>query len=314
MAKALPKWDTHDVESLREFSNTRLIAVDLDGTLIHSSSDKIFENILSLSSHLNHPRYKVALTLATGRTLFGTLPMLEKLALPKGRPIVLYNGSLVVRNGIFDVIHKKTISALSLRTILEYSCHFHVRIYAYLYNDPTQSLFHSHDDYEYVLGWSETSRPRTEFNRMPIRWQSELDPGEIQPSAILIDTSENPVAAGDLETALIEMADISVTRSGTSYLEIRPQGSNKGTALAVISEFLNISKDEILALGDNDNDAEMLAWAGIGVAISNCSPVALANSDYVCKYDVSRGAVEVLRLIKTARYYFFEPTKKADGR
>jgi len=131
----------------------------------------------------------------------------------------------------------------------------------------------------------------------------------VEPSAILIDTSERPSAATTIEKFISETGAVTVTRSGTKYLEVRPKGSNKGVALQCAGDFLGLSRDEVLALGDNDNDIEMLEGAGIGVAVSEASPAAVASADYICRKGVAEGAVEVLRLVKHARHYFFRPTK-----
>src|SRR5256885_7951749 len=115
MAEPLPRWETHDVEDLRRFSRIKLIVADLDGTLIPSN---LSQTIQELASSLSHHRYKVTLTLATGRTLAGVRPLVEKLSLASGAPLILYNGSIVVKNGTFSIIDRKSISLESLQDIL----------------------------------------------------------------------------------------------------------------------------------------------------------------------------------------------------
>ena len=310
MAETLPNW-LHDVEALRRFAKIRLIVIDLDGTLISSAQpNPLLNTIKDLVRSLNHHRYKVGLTIATGRTLAGVRPVLETLPLHKGVPLILYNGSLVVRNGTFKVIERRTISLESLQQIIETSSNHCVRTFAYFYNDP---WFEAQDvsEHEYVMGWTSNCEPGHEFNNMPVRWLSTPEVGKtIEPSALLIDTSNDPTAAAQIELELANIHDISITRSGIRYIEVRPKGSNKGIALERIANDTDLTRDEILALGDNDNDSEMLTWAGIGVAISEASPTALTSSDYVCHYGVYEGVVEALRLVRLARRYFFHPTKK----
>lgn len=307
MAEPIPRWETHDVEDLRRFAQIKLIVADLDGTLIPSD---LSQTIQELSSSLSHHRYKVTLTLATGRTLAGVGPLLEKLNLPIGAPLVLYNGSIVVKNGPFSIVDRKTIPLESLQDILRISLNHRVRTLAYFYTDP---LFapEEMENHEFVLGWTSKCEPCREFNNMPVRWLNAYS-GDllIEPSSILIETSSDPGAAPVVEDCLSGVSDISVTRSSSLYIEIRPRGSNKGTALESIAKAQGLRRDEILALGDNDNDAEMLSWAGIGVAIAKASPHALMSSDYVCRRGVFEGAVEVLRLVKHAKHYFSQPARK----
>ena len=85
----------------------------------------------------------------------------------------------------------------------------------------------------------------------------------------------------EIEQLLLEINGISFTRSGLSFIEIRPAGSNKGAALASAAEVLGLQRENLLALGDNDNDMEMLLWAGVGVAIAGASNAALEASRFV---------------------------------
>ena len=48
-----------------------------------------------------------------------------------------------------------------------------------------------------------------------------------------------------------------------------PKGINKEQALEVLEEYLNIDKSEVLAIGDNINDLEMIKNSGVGIAVAN---------------------------------------------
>jgi hydroxymethylpyrimidine pyrophosphatase-like HAD family hydrolase len=79
MPQFLPSWDTHDVDSLREFAEICLIAVDLDGTLLRSPTAAVPPTIERLRRKLR--RYgHVKLTIATGRALRGTVEFAEHLS------------------------------------------------------------------------------------------------------------------------------------------------------------------------------------------------------------------------------------------
>jgi Cof subfamily protein (haloacid dehalogenase superfamily) len=62
---------------------------------------------------------------------------------------------------------------------------------------------------------------------------------------------------------------LSMSRSGAALLDINAAGVNKGEALRALSKKFGFSLEETMALGDNDNDAEMLRAAGIPVAPQN---------------------------------------------
>jgi len=72
-----------------------------------------------------------------------------------------------------------------------------------------------------------------------------------------------------------------VTRTDPPYLEFSAPNVTKATALAAVARELGVAQADTLAFGDGNNDAAMLAWAGLGVAMPHASPAALAAADWV---------------------------------
>lgn len=70
-------------------------------------------------------------------------------------------------------------------------------------------------------------------------------------------------------------------RSERTLFEILPKGVNKGNAVRRLAEHLGIPIERTVAIGDYDNDVGMLRAAGIGIAVANASPSALAAADLV---------------------------------
>ncbi len=294
----LPNYDSN-LDLLLPFSRVRLVVVDLDGTLIPSDLEA---RVQSLVRKLQY--HKVHFTIATGRTLSGALPNILKLDLSPKIPIILYNGSVIIWNNNYSLIDKKVIPNEALRHILSVSADYRVRTLAYTYYDPIYAKFQLMDNHEYVYGWSSIDTPQLEFNKMMVDWQDSYIPDDIEPSAILIDTTMDPSSSITIEANLAGVENISITRSSSSYIEVRPKGTDKGVALERVASMVDLTRDEIVALGDNDNDVEMLSWAGIGIAIGSASDRAIAHSDYICHYGSFSGVVEVLNLVLSAKRFF----------
>lgn len=91
------------------------------------------------------------------------------------------------------------------------------------------------------------------------------------------------VSTEELYQAAIELAipGCEPSISGAAFLEVAAAGVNKGTALAWTCERLGIDASEVVAIGDNVNDVEMIRWAGLGVAVANSTPEALEAADTV---------------------------------
>jgi Cof subfamily protein (haloacid dehalogenase superfamily) len=298
MPKPLPNYKTLDVESLRPFSRIRLVALDLDGTLLESSESELPKKVLDLARRLKTPAYGVVrITIATGRTLTGVSPLIDRLPILNNTPIILYNGSVVL-NRKYNILNHSVIPNRSLQRVIEVSSRFKVKVIAYVCD-----WFAEDRPQEYAYGWSYVDRPQLEHNKMPVKWLNwDNIERTIRPSAIVIHTFGQPDVISNIISKLGSMEEISYTRGGKAYIEVKPRNSNKGEALKYVAESLRLSSAEVLAMGDNDNDAEMLSWAGVGVAVNSASDLALRSSNYIANRGVIEGAIEVLRIVRSARH------------
>lgn len=96
----------------------------------------------------------------------------------------------------------------------------------------------------------------------------------------LIISSDNDLS--DIKSEILEKEDISITTikkygqykdniidKEYEYLDITPKNINKDTALKILSNYLNVDNNEIMAIGDNLNDLDMVKNSGLGVAVAN---------------------------------------------
>jgi Cof subfamily protein (haloacid dehalogenase superfamily) len=85
-----------------------------------------------------------------------------------------------------------------------------------------------------------------------------------------------------------------VTHSGTSFVEISAPGVEKAASLEKLSSDLGIRAHEVMAFGDMPNDMTVLEWAGISVAVSNAHPDVLTLADYSTFSNDDDGVAHVL--------------------
>lgn len=100
--------------------------------------------------------------------------------------------------------------------------------------------------------------------------------------------------SGALESVLF-------TSSAPHLLEIVHARAGKGAALRALCRMLGVSRMHTTAFGNADNDADMLAFAGLGVAVSDASPACLAAADEVCPDAGHDGVAAALGRIARAR-------------
>jgi len=166
----------------------------------------------------------------------------------------------------------------------------------YLYRGPMAWSAEWHED---VYGVSTTGRGAPiDVNGSRVAWLDRL-PANVDAVAALIVAAED--AHSDVEDALPDLPDMTFTWSRRGIIEVRPRGSDKAVGLSVAVARLGMDRSRVLAVGDSDNDVEMLRWAGTGVCVAGATPAAEAASDYVTSLGAAHGVVEVVRLVRNAR-------------
>ena len=94
--------------------------------------------------------------------------------------------------------------------------------------------------------------------------------------------------------------DVYITSSVQQLLEISHRNAGKHSGLRFVLERLGLPREAAAAFGDADNDADLLTYAGCGIAMANASPACLAAADYVTRSNdddgVAWGIREILHL------------------
>ena len=109
---------------------------------------------------------------------------------------------------------------------------------------------------------------------------------------LLIGSPERMAALGDAVRA--SGLAVHAVQSEPHYLEILPPGVSKGAALAPLLAALGVAAEEVIAVGDNWNDLEMIEAAGFGVAMGHAPAGVRARADHVCGTSEEDGFREVI--------------------
>ena len=99
--------------------------------------------------------------------------------------------------------------------------------------------------------------------------------------------------AAELRSVFRNEAD--AVRSSANYIEIVRPGVSKARAMLAVAEKRGIRPQEIMALGDSGNDADMLRAAGLGVAMGNALPAVKEAADEVTLSCEENGVAEAIR-------------------
>ena len=94
---------------------------------------------------------------------------------------------------------------------------------------------------------------------------------------------------------LVDFEGVNYFKSQPIYLEIVPPNVDKGNTLKYLCESLNITPDEVIAIGDEANDIPMLLYAGLGVAMGNAKDEVKKSANYITLTNDENGVGEVIK-------------------
>jgi Cof subfamily protein (haloacid dehalogenase superfamily) len=283
------------IELLEPFAQIELVVLDLDGTLLRDPDDLPNRSEWRLRSHLTN-RLKsrgVSLTLATGRAFAGAKPAIEAISRYKDAPVILYNGSVVITvDGV--LLAQRTIEKKTVNEIIDTVQRAGGMALFYWLEERLGKLTG-----EYAVFVGEGAKPETEFNGIRV-CDMESIPANAGCVAALLWISDQQ-SHSRLRDIVSKISGISSTESGSKYIEVRPEGSSKAAGLTELLDRLHISSKNVMAIGDNDNDVELLMASGLSVCVANASTKAQMSSQFRTTFSSAQGVIEALQLVAHAR-------------
>lgn len=256
----------------------KLIALDLDNTLLSEKGVIPDETLRLLRECISKG---VHVVIATGRLFYSALKYARDISFEC--KILCYNGSLIVQpdgTTLFSAF-------LSVKIMEEIVAFCKERgLYCQFYKDH-KILVEKVTDGTLI----DPDLQNTEALEVHDFTGYEFEPS---PKAMIVVEPDHLVETQQ-ELAAVLGDRVYLAQSQRYLIEIMPREVNKANSLALMCENLGIFPDEVMACGDNTNDAEMLKWAGTGVAVAN-SVQSLKNvADYVCAENRSEGVAEAIK-------------------
>ena len=250
----------------------RLIAVDLDGTLLSSDGATVHERNIRALRRAAEKGAKIVL--ASGRSLV----MMEDAAEQLGcvNYIISSLGGTVTDYATRKILDEKGIDPDKRRAILEVLRPFKPLIEVYCDNRiyAEQAILTAHP-------------PVSDFDFLRARYDDTVEDletaiGERMTEKLDVDFIPDDETMELIRTRVEALGDLCVLAyPGDGYIEISHIGATKGNALRFLCRHLGIDAGEVLALGDSDNDVDMFEWAGCAVAMARASAMARQAADRV---------------------------------
>ncbi len=225
----------------------------------------------------------VRFTIATGRAFASALSFARELGI--STPLICYQGGLIQDPLSGQVLYERSVPLSVAQDLIRFTRQkgLHLNVYV-----------------EDGRAYAERVTPEAGYYagiaKAPVYPVGDLlaflDRNPLKFVIVLPDDG----ASGPLMAELSGLFDgqLRFVKSYARFVEGIPQGVSKGHALARLTDYLGLSLAETIGIGDNDNDLELVEWAGLGVAMGNASPALKAAADYIAPAVDEEGVVEVI--------------------
>lgn len=268
--------------NLKKMKNRYCIALDLDGTLLDSQK-KISER--NLSALFQAQEEGSRLVIASGRCVQGIQRIADQLKLSQyGGFLLAYNGGILQECSTGKILHEDTLPEEKIPYL--YEC------------GQREGLC----NVSYIDGQVVTEQPDNPY----VKYLSNANGLPIRQVECFLDAIHKPLnkclIVGEpekLQVLEVEMkehlgSEMNVTRSEPFLLELLPPGVDKASCLAELLEYLQFSRDQLVAFGDGFNDRSMISYAGVGVAMGNAQDVVKSVADIIAPTNDESGVAQIL--------------------
>lgn len=233
----------------------KLIAIDIDGTIMNKEfqiNDRVKD---AITRAINSGIYVI---LATGRMYSATVPIAANLGIKT--PLITYQGSMVREfYDSDDILMHYTLSPEHSKMVLNDLRKFDLQINVYL------------DDEMFIEKETDILKEYAARRHITYHKVDSFDKvADLTPTKILVMDSTPEKATEIRDYLRNKYSDIlNISKSTSLYCEVVNNQASKGHAVLFLAEKWGIKQSEIMVIGDQDNDMDMLQVAGLPVAMGN---------------------------------------------
>jgi Cof subfamily protein (haloacid dehalogenase superfamily) len=254
----------------------QLIAIDLDGTLLNAEKTISAFNLDALR---RAAAQGVLIVVASGRSYRDAMDFSASIL--EGQPLICANGAMACLHNPYECVYCECLSKAKLRAVTEVlereKCYYHV------YCDDGSVME------------SRTGNPGRARKLNCYDYQGEVLSEDEMPKYVgdgalkVVCFCPEPDKLKRIRAAMEQAGNLEVNSSWWDNLEVLEEGVNKGAALRALAERLGIPIEQVMAIGDNENDLSMFEAAGLSVAMGNASAEVQAKADAVTETNEEDG-------------------------
>ena len=249
----------------------RLVAIDMDGTLLPTFAQAL--TVRTARALKSAQEAGITVAIATGRRAAYTTPLLTGHGLRADTPLITSNGA-VMRTLGGENLSRCSMESRVARGLCGLLRPFGAVVFTFDRPGRGELVL---EDLEQAHGrialWVEANRNAIEVVK-PL--EDALMDGDDPIQGMSAGSLSRMRAAEQAVRASDWAGDCACVRTeyparDLSILDLLPRGVSKGAALKKLAAHLGVERNEVMAIGDNWNDVEMLEWAGQGVLMGNAA-------------------------------------------
>ena len=265
----------------------RLVALDLDGTLLDSQLQIRAETIDALT---RLRAQGIQAMIVTGRHHVAAYPYWKQLGLDL--PAICCNGAYVYDFANARPLASDPLTCDEARQLLALSRQH--AIYTMVYERDFMAYETIDGQLRKMLNWATTlaSEVRPRFEKVE-SFEQLIESAETIWK--FISATDDPAAMRAFVAAVEQTLGLCCVWSGATRLDITHGGNSKGHRLTQWIAGQGIAASEVIAFGDHQNDIEMLRMAGMGVAMGNSQADVQACADWVTGSNDGSGIADALQ-------------------
>lgn len=265
----------------------KLIAVDMDGTLLNNNKQTELEQKIALKDAIKEGIHVV---LCTGRPLFGALPIYRELDLGGDNEyIIVNNGCSTHETRNYSLVDYRELVKEEIEELYDLAVKHNLDFT--LFNEDKFFFVSKNGECPNKYTVRDSTLVYTPITTISI---DEALSGKYHMfKSMFLESSEN---LDRFEESLPKeiRKKYNFPRSQGNILEAMPLGADKGKAIKRLAERLRINQSEIMALGDGNNDIEMLEYAAISVAMGNATDLARKAAKYHTDTNENNGVAKAI--------------------
>ncbi|MDK2801197.1 MAG: hypothetical protein PWP27_1865 [Clostridiales bacterium] len=268
----------------------KLIAIDLDGTLLNSNKEISQKNISTIGKVMDKG---IKIVICSGRIFMGARIYSKMIRVKE--PIIACNGA-IVRDMITGAsIHEELMDVEDCKRVVDTLHNSNIYFHAYV----GDSMVSERLEFS-TLRYKQINERFDEEDRVNIHivdnvWDYIEEMGN--PVTKFVVMSEDIDHLMAIRTKLKKIPSIELTSSDKNNFEIMRRGVSKGKALKILARHFGYTMNQIMAIGDNENDISMLEIAGFPVAMKNGWDEAKQLAKFVTKSNDDDGVAYALEYL-----------------